>query len=205
MADDIMFSFDRLFPAIKPGGCYVIEDLQVHADTSTDLRIGTATTLPRDLVKDACQYLMDGSRDVAGKHGMARYLRQHIDRIEVVRKAVFIWKTDPENYDTDALEEVVRQTPTPKGWEAVAHMRHRNGDASGAAAALQESITLRPRQWHLYVRRAQLLEQAGDLRAALDAARDGVEVAPEHRRNEVQALAERLAKANVPFGSADGR
>ncbi len=55
IASHIQFSFETLFPALQPGGCYVIEDIMFHFGSDAPQHIGTASrSLPGTIWASWC-------------------------------------------------------------------------------------------------------------------------------------------------------
>jgi hypothetical protein len=189
-ADDVLFTFERLFPALEPGGCYVIEDLEFHYEKAADRRIGTAKTLPRDLVSSIGRWLMDGEREAAGEHGFALYLRQQAARIEVVRTAAFVWKSEgPEHYDLDAVQALVERSPAPEIWESFSNLIVRQtGDFHRAADAVRRGVKRDPSRWGAHRHLAHLLDRIGDTQGAMEALDATLACAPDGAKPQLQAL-----------------
>jgi tetratricopeptide (TPR) repeat protein len=194
MADDVLFTFERLFPALQPGGCYVIEDLEFHYEKAADRRIGTAKTLPRDMVNAIGRWLMDGEREAAGEHGFPRYLRQQVERTEIVRAAALIWKSPaPENYDLDAIQALVERSPEPDTWVSFSNLVFsQTRDLHRAADAVRRSLQRDPQRWGAYRHLAHLLELIGDKPGAVAALDAAIAYAPNAAKPELQTLQQRL-------------
>ena len=88
-ADHMAFTFKHLFPAVLPGGCYVIEDLYIHFGTNAKDLLGNAKTSPPD-------YLRRIMTEVVGRRAFRQSRRNslldQIDRFCVIPGAAFIWK-----------------------------------------------------------------------------------------------------------------
>ena len=111
-ADDVTFTFERLFPCLRPGGCYVMEDLHFHADFAHDRRAAPNSALPKSLIQEIGGKLMDfdrGGRD----RGWRKYLAQSVDRIEIISKAALIWKVDRQVVDFDAIDASMKDVAGP--------------------------------------------------------------------------------------------
>ena len=78
-ADDIMFTFERMFESLLPGGCYIIEDLDAHVGPNASFWRGNAKCPPTE-------HFARFFEAVATKQ------RSDIDRVEAIRNAVAIWK-----------------------------------------------------------------------------------------------------------------
>ena len=46
-ADHILFTFDRLFPILAPGGCYIVEDLYLHEGRERETPSGRTEQIAR--------------------------------------------------------------------------------------------------------------------------------------------------------------
>jgi hypothetical protein len=92
VSDHQIFSFEQLFPAVLPGGCYIIEDMffQALPRTAADFR-GVGPVSAIDYVAGIAAGLMGQHLDPATS-AAHRQLRLMIDRVEVFPRAAAIFK-----------------------------------------------------------------------------------------------------------------
>lgn len=102
-ADHVIFTFEHLFPALEPGGCYVIEDLFLHFGEIAERWRGEATTSPHAYLQRFVPGVL--SRLAPGQTHSEDPLIEQIDRFCVVPGAVFIWK---RRTMTDVAERIAR-------------------------------------------------------------------------------------------------
>jgi hypothetical protein len=189
MADDVLFTFDRLFPAMLPGGCYVMEDLFFHSDNYFARRVGAAKTLPKDVVATFCRNLMDGDRQVEGEHGVTRYYRASIDRVEIIRKAALIWKTSSVAYDLKEMQKFVELSPNPTTWDEFARVvENQTKDAQLTANVVLAGLERYPKNWRAFRELARLLFKVNDFKGALEAAEAALKLAPETAHSQLESI-----------------
>jgi len=91
-ADHMIFSFERLFPALAPGGCYVIEDFFGQQPQRLKDWIGTSKISADTYFGDVIRQRLLGWIDPAFDAGMPHYLLHHVERIEILNGALVIYK-----------------------------------------------------------------------------------------------------------------
>jgi hypothetical protein len=145
-ADHVIFTFERLFPLVNDGGCYVIEDLQVHLqENASQWRGDAAVGLP--------EYLFGLLRDVMAAQirpnenkGFRKYFFEHIDQILFFREAVCMMKRAVPSEtatDWDRLETLVRKLDLAENWRRYAgFVQRRGGPLARAEAALHRVVEL---------------------------------------------------------------
>ena len=94
VAQHMVYSFERLFPALEPGGFYVVEDMAFHFDP------GTANSMKSADGVSVADYFLDLARSCMARNlggtatdGTARYVFEQIDSVQFIRSAVIIQKT----------------------------------------------------------------------------------------------------------------
>lgn len=109
--DDILFTFDRLFPILEPGGCYVIEDLWVHGPGAPvylkDVVRGSGPASPFDVLMPLIQSMLEKRRPDAAAPIMGSYLLKSVARVACVPGAVFLWKRSRPDATTDYIKRTV--------------------------------------------------------------------------------------------------
>jgi hypothetical protein len=168
-APDIIFSFERMFPALLPGGCYIIEDLFFHEGEAASRTRGSAPMGAQDYVLTFARQLLDGHTHPLHDTNVGRYLQHHIEKIVSVGRAAFIWKKedDPLGIDYDWLELLVQKSGLAKNWDLLAgFILRNNGPVAKAEHAGREAVRLDKGRWLYHATLAKALERSGDLRQA---------------------------------------
>jgi hypothetical protein len=161
IAGHIKFTFEHLFPALQPGGCYVIEDLHFHQKN------------------ERAAGALDFVQELAFRVVSTRYkdaLAQQIDRIEFIRHAGLIRKKVPDTDKSGTLvrmHSLVERSKSSSNWLSFVHyVFEHDGSLELAEHAARRSIELgMPKglgQWRL----SEVLEGKGDLDGALRAAEE---------------------------------
>jgi tetratricopeptide (TPR) repeat protein len=175
-ADHIKFTIEHLFPALQPGGCYVIEDLNFHSDAKDYRRPVGALQYVLDLA------LMTALRRTGGGQEFDKAFLDSIDRIDFIKHAVFIWKTQPDPSPAQTIAnmtDLIERSGSYRNWFFFIHYLKNRGALEQAEAAARKAISLstgdgRP-YWHL----SEVLELRGDLAGALEAAEQALAISPE--------------------------
>jgi Tetratricopeptide repeat len=102
--DHVIYTFERMFPSLLPGGIYVVEDLAFHFGGNADNWKGFAEESPPDYFLRMARSCLAGSVQGVPDAGTARYTRQKIDSIEFVRSAVAIHKVVASRNVSSALD-----------------------------------------------------------------------------------------------------
>jgi hypothetical protein len=91
-ADHIVYTFERLFPALEPGGIYIVEDVSFHYGLNAPGLRGTSSISVPDYFGEFVQYLLSYQRPSADDWGTKRYICENIDEISIIRGAIVIRK-----------------------------------------------------------------------------------------------------------------
>jgi cytochrome c-type biogenesis protein CcmH/NrfG len=146
-ADHIIYTFERLFPSLVPGGIYVVEDLVVHCGPGAKKMQGLGGGSPPDYFLNLARSCLAGSVQGAAAWGTARYMLNHVDDIEFVHGAVMVHKKAAKrdiSRTLDIADEYLRgRTPVAAEYERLGQfiMRH-DGPCDRADAALQRASEL---------------------------------------------------------------
>jgi hypothetical protein len=178
IASDIIFTFERAFPAVLPGGCYIIEDLLFHGGPDGERH-----------------QLMDGIVHPLHQSHASHQLAHSIDRIETVGRAAFIWKKEqnPLGIDYEWLELLVQRSGTPHGWAFLAgYVLRTNGPLPLAERAAKTSLVGDENNWSYLSTLGQILEKAGDLSQAAVYFEQAARLAPDSWRSRLAADLERV-------------
>ena len=200
-----MFSFQRMFPYLAPGGWYIIEDFQIT------IGVDEVPLSPHDFFSASAKAMMFRR---PGNHPDAKTLSE-IDRIDVAPGIIFIRKRDhearkrrinavedlvarsnkPNNHlwlsevlmsdlnDLDKAEAAAKRAIELYGTVAIYHLglsrvREQKGDLIGALEAAKASAAVEPNNYHCHVRIGEMLALVGDERSAYEAFIRALEVCP---------------------------
>jgi hypothetical protein len=195
IASDIIFTFERAFPAVLPGGCYIIEDLLFHGGQDGERHRGTAPMGAQEYVLTFAKQLMDGVVHPLHQSHASHQLAHSIDRIETVGRAAFIWKKEqnPLGIDYEWLELLVQRSGTPHGWAFLAgYILRNNGPLPVAVRAAKASLVGDENNWSYLSTLGQVLEKAGDLSQAAVYFEQSGHLAPDSWRSRLAADLERV-------------
>ena len=170
-ADHQIFTFERLFNALVPGGCYVIEDLSTRQDS-----LGESTTSAPDFIAHLHKGIM-AKWDFGWE---PRY--DPIDRIESIPGAVAIWKKpwQVDTLDIDALEDLTLRSGVPLAWDHLAwFVETKIQDLDRALSIASRGAQIQPWNPWFQLRISEILLKTGDKAAAIAAAEKAVQLKPE--------------------------
>jgi hypothetical protein len=200
-AAHIEFAFERLFPALAPGGCYVIEDIAFHYGAAADRHSADAPIpLPEYLGRLTDQLLSTAS--IHDLRGSRRHAARWIDRLETFGRAVGIWKrtklnlTEPE---TAAIERALDAAGPLASWHGFCNRLLEAGLFDRAEQVARRCLDKDDGQ-QPWAGRAlgEVLERRGDLNGALRAVQQSLRAATnadeiELMRGREAALQKRVA------------
>jgi hypothetical protein len=170
-AGHIRQTIEHLFPALQPGGCYVIEDLHFHNAPDDPGQPAGALKMVLDL---AFRTTKNDQRTVRDSE-IARYFMNTVDRVEFVRHAALIWKRipDPNPVLTVAgMRDLVEKSGSPQNWFRFVHYSlNRGGTLRDAEVAARNAISLGDVSGLSHWRLSEVLETQGDFENALAAIR----------------------------------
>ena len=175
-ADHIRFTIEHLFPGLQPGGCYVIEDLNFHHDATDHQRAAGALQFVLDLAR------LTALRATTAQGFDTKFL-EWIDRIDFIRHAVFIWKTQPDpnpGQTIATMTDLIERSGSWRNWFFFIHyLQRRGGTLEQAEAAARKGISLNSSDGRLFWRLSEVLERRGDFAGALEAAEHALAISPE--------------------------
>ena len=183
---DVIFTFERLFPTLLPGGIYVIEDLHFHLLEHEAERLrGGSPILAHEYVVNLTRDLL-GSEDYARRiEGLRGHLIRSIDRIEIIRQAAVIHKRAVSADPLATLIEILPHIEASNHWLSWLSYSQKLL-AAGAAppvvvSALKRSVSLNGTVVINRERLAEALERAGDIGSAIDALEKATAIAGTNR------------------------
>jgi hypothetical protein len=179
-AHHIVFTFETLFPALEPGGIYIVEDLHFHVGAMRDLHCGPTKVNPIDYFLSLSQTLAANELQPEARWGFQGYAHRSIDEIIFFGRAVAIRKKtqSPDNsHRLDAVFQIAEQMGTADAWERAAIFFTGNGDRAGAISALRRAISLDPNGAMLHRRISELYSGQRNFEEAMRQAEEAVSVA----------------------------
>ena len=193
-ADHIMYTFERMFPAMLAGGIYIVEDVAFHFGENAKHWKGTAEASPVDYFMRMVRSCLARSVQDVPAVGTARYTLQTVDAIEVVPGALVIHKKAASPNIRDALDfadEYLRgREPDANIHQRIGQfiLRH-DGPLDRAEAELKRAIEIggeTPERLHIcseiYAKEQRLPEAAAMAERAASLSRDA------HRWNHAGKL-----------------
>jgi hypothetical protein len=179
-SDHIIFTFEHLFPAVAPGGYYVIEDLHFHLSEREAARLrGASPILASDYFAKLANDRMGGEQYVRSLQGFQRYTMEAIDSIQVIAQAAIIRKKAKAVLDTRKIDAVKAQIEKSNYWGNWLRLGQmlvaQGGELPQAVAAFRKAIDLNATAMPTYHRLSELLERMGDLDDAIDVLRTALD------------------------------
>jgi hypothetical protein len=203
---DVIFSFERLFPALEPGGIYVIEDLHFHLMEHEAERLrGGSPTLGHDYVLNLARDRLGSPVHVSRLDGIRRYLVGAIDRIEIIGQAAFIHKKAAVDR-IQALDVVRPHVEWANNWNNWLAFSQKLLEAGGSEAdvvdALRQCVALNPSPIVTYHRLSEALERMKDFDGAIETLEKALVVAHNDpgQLSDLRNRITRLRNANPSAG-----
>jgi len=170
-ADHQISAFERLFPALKPGGFYAVEDLNLQL-TEPD-----ATRLRGDALTSSVEYFQKIiERRLASRHqrrhfrGLPAYFARTIDSIQVVQQALIMRKAAeaaPFDEELTKIRPFVEESGHYYNWLRLGVLLQEKGRIPEAMDAFRHSIAAKPDEVAASQYLSGLLEKQGDLPGAI--------------------------------------
>jgi len=178
---DIIFTFERLFPALQPGGIYVIEDLHFHlVETEAERLRGGSSILAHEYVADLVKDRLGNHAYVNRLEGIRRHLIASIDRIEIIGQAAVFHKKDQKAPPLDMLRSIRPHVEASGNWlnwfVFSQKLMAAGGDPLTVIDALRRSIALDGNIVIAYERLSDTLEQIRDFEGAIKALETAVSI-----------------------------
>jgi len=204
----IIYSFERLFPKLLPGGVYIIEDIGGPQGSAED---ATAAATPETLeARDASTYFLEIARVMHGGRGRNEALKipqvfiGMIDEITFIRRALLIRKRQTERDIPQALQAAEaylaehERPPIARDHLAAYIMKH-DGSLAQAEAILRANIAENGHTSLRMVLLAENLLAAGRTQEAAEAATAAAACKQYHH-----LILARIAKAQRTVGDYAG-
>jgi tetratricopeptide (TPR) repeat protein len=175
-ADHILTSFQQLYPSLREGGHYIVEDLGMHAGSEAVRNRGSAPMSPQKFFLTLANRVTCPAEDVE----FDRHTVWSTESVEFFQDVVVINKKRlraPDRIDSRRL--VVQKTDSHRIWGWFSkYLLNNGGSIEEAIDCAQRAVALNPLQWPHHFNLSRALEQAGRLDEALAAAEDAVRCAP---------------------------
>lgn len=169
-ADYTIFSFETLFPLLRPGGCYVIEDLFLHFGASAGQWRGEATSTPIAYFQRLFTSVL--GRPTVGGDQTDPEVFSLIDRCCAIAGALFVWKHPPESDLMGRIaraKEVVARTDRAVSWFYLAiFVLKTGGPPEEAEWVARRAVALEP-STRTYRVLSQALQARGELDGPIEA------------------------------------
>lgn len=146
-------SFELIYPSIRPGGAYVVEDLHINDAAAKKAVLTKGQEWPADYFAAYARQLMDGQIAATLDTPERRHIAHLTRRVEAFHGAVLMWRhpayrfTKP--HDPAWLMATVGATDLHYGWAHLGHFLLRSGGRNADVLhAFQRAVTLTPESRH---------------------------------------------------------
>jgi hypothetical protein len=180
---DIFLTFEQLFPSLRPGGIYIIED--VHGGIS-----------PTEHFATAARRLASRHSEPACDENIHR-LEKMIDRIEFIANAIIIFKRDgdDERQRLDYLFDAAQRADRHLTWFHLSMVLLNHKDLKRAEFAAQRAVALAPNRSAYWPRLSYVQASLGKLVEAIESLQNGIKIEPSNAslRNMLTSLEARAS------------
>jgi hypothetical protein len=190
LADHVLLTFRTLFKHLRPGGIYVVEDIHFHAGPRASDWRGSSDFVPQDVLLRLARLvscpgtLGDDEREWAWQ----------VDFVEFFHGGVAIRKRagrDPDGIET--RRALVERANEPITWSRFGqYVWNHSNDLADAVQCVRRAIEMEPASSAHPDILSSILEVAGKLPDAADAANQAARLAPGDQRLQARAEALRL-------------
>ena len=179
-ADDIVQTFEHLYPTMRHGGLYVVECLHFHAGGGADHWRGGGTAPPQDFFLILARLAGCPESDVP----FDRTLSNLTDSVEFFYGGVVI-KRRPDWAASDPIalhRPLVARANHARMWINYAQLVLNNGgDPQEAVDACRNALVQEPTEASYHHQLSVALERAGDMEGAMTACRISIRLHPAFR------------------------
>lgn len=201
-AHHMIYTFERLFPVLLPGGVYVIEDLEFQFGKYGTQYSGDGSVNAPRYFQTMAEALMAREPGEGQKWGTGRYIFDNLDSITFVRGAVIIRKKkalDINGALKFARGWIADNPPTPDALARLAnYIVFHHGTTEEAERYVRRALNAGGPTPFVMLALTNVLIRQGRMEEALAEARKAVESDPQDRQ-----LWERLAWIEGQFGNQD--
>ncbi len=162
-----VFTFEHLYPAVAPGGCYVVEDVHLNPPAMREQTIASGTPWPADYFAAFAIHMMSSEVLTVLDTPVRRALLHQTRRVEMIHGAALLWKHDQHRFqrphDIAWLFAMVEATDLDFNWQHLGHFLTRaNAEPSRIVSAFERSVGLSPGNVHYWNTLLAALAQCGD-------------------------------------------
>ncbi|MDB5403517.1 MAG: hypothetical protein JWQ55_5535 [Rhodopila sp.] len=186
-ADHVILTFRTLYPHLRPGGIYIVEDMHFHAGAGAAHWRGSSDAVPQDLFLRIARLVSCPETEGDEERGLARMT----DSIEFFWGGVAVRKRPTKNRaDVAVRRGLVERANQPKIWSWYAlHAFNNTGDLAEAVECVRRAIDLEPKNPEHQDMLSVILEHGSDPAGALVAAEDASRLNPADNRLKARVAA----------------
>ena len=175
-ADHVLLTFQTLFPYLRDGGIYIVEDLHFHSGDGSEAWRGQSDIAPPEVFLRLAHLV--SCPNAEGSEG--RDIAKGVDGIEFFYGAVAIRKKPAHDPGVTAKRRpLVEQANKAEMWAGFAmQVLNESGDVVDAIRCAKRAIELNPDEASFRHVLSLILERGGDLPGALGAAEDAARLNP---------------------------
>jgi hypothetical protein len=172
-ADHQIFTFERLFPALKSGGIYIVEDLHFQLTEPDAGRLrGEASISSVEYFQKIVASRLASRHQQRQFHGLEAYFASAIETIQVVQQALIMRKAR-KAADLEAelarLRPLVEESGHFRNWLHFALRLQDLGRSPEAVEAMRRSVAAKPDEAASRQYLSNMLERQGDIPGAITA------------------------------------
>jgi cephalosporin hydroxylase len=187
-ADHILISFEALYPTLRSGGLYIVEDLGMHTGAGAKMYRGAAETSPQEyFLKLANKVVCPADNVLVGPESLATEGVEFFSNLVVIKK-----KPDRERDPIGQRRMLVESVNSAATWGWFSSfILGKGGSPDEAITCAERAIALAPEESVHHLQLSYALEHASRLNDALSAAVRAVELSHNHwpMVKRVEALA----------------
>jgi hypothetical protein len=175
----IFLTFNILFPSLRPGGIYIIEDVYLHHGANAQNSHGQGGITPTEHFTAVAGLLASQHTD-PGSDGAAKQISKAIDHIEFIPRAIVIYKHDDTmvGEQLDYLVEAATTADHSLTWFHLSWVLMTHGDLERAEFAAQRAVTLAPHRAGHWPRLADAQARRGKLIEAMETLHQAIKSSP---------------------------
>jgi len=185
-ADHVILTFRTLFPHLRPGGIYIVEDMHFHAGAGAAHWRGPSGTVPQDVFLRLARLVPCPQTEGDDERDFARMT----DSVEFFYGGVAVRKRPTRNRADVAIRRgLVERANRPKGWTAFAmHTFNNTGDLADAVQCVRRAMDMEPKNSEHPDVLSVILQHASDLPGALAAAEGASRLNPSDSRLKARVV-----------------
>jgi Methyltransferase domain len=186
-ADHVILTFRTLFPHLRPGGIYIVEDMHFHAGKGADHWRGQSDKVPQDVFLRLARLV-----SCPGTEGdEERDFSHRTDGVEFFYGGVAIRKRHTrDRADIEVRRDLVERANKAMTWSSFAlHTYNNTHDLADAVRSIHRAIEIEPGKSTHQDMLSVILEQASDFAGALAAAENASRLNPADNRLKARVAA----------------